>query len=349
MQSDFPINNQSGATSPSPGLICCHHLPSTPERIHTSSPPLHSVSRKQEKPKVSNCWMLYKNDFPTRYPEVCALEKIPAQRMRIAARFWDKESPSIKAEYEHKYLSALISVGGKVGEPDSSRRAERNGTVTAARRAKRAASGEALKPRSLTIVQYWLDGLRGTTLINAVRRWEETHAKRRSGERTAPLSALTSEFSVVPSMSPHPASANISSTSLAPSPVPTPGASAYPALPLSAGSPVPIPIVPPPQLPHAPTYGLGLYTPGNMLAPAPLGYLSPSIYPPGFFYDYFNNLPLGPRPSCSMPRLMQPSLDATASMFDFASMPQGPVPQLMYQQSPFDVQTFADNSVSRGF
>ena len=114
--------------------------------------------------------MRYKNDFPSLYPEVCELERLPAQRMRIAARCWERESPSIRAEYEHKYRSALLSVGGKPA--DTARRSERNDNVTAARRARREAVGDVLKPRSNAIVEFWLRGLRGSDMITAVEQWE---------------------------------------------------------------------------------------------------------------------------------------------------------------------------------
>ena len=54
--------------------------------------------------KVVNTFMRYKNDFLLRYPEICALEKAPSQRMRIAARMWEAESMEVRDEYERKYV-----------------------------------------------------------------------------------------------------------------------------------------------------------------------------------------------------------------------------------------------------
>ncbi|KAH7099051.1 hypothetical protein BKA62DRAFT_772739 [Auriculariales sp. MPI-PUGE-AT-0066] len=86
--------------------------------------------------KVPNTFMMYKNDFPSRYPEVCTLEKTPSQRMRIAARLWEMESDAVRDEYETRYRAALVASGVKGAEADATRRKARSEGVTAARRAK---------------------------------------------------------------------------------------------------------------------------------------------------------------------------------------------------------------------
>jgi len=66
-----------------------------------------SAHYKPPPKRVCNPWLSYKNDLATRYPEVCTLERAPSQRMRIAARLWECESPSVKAEYEKRYVCKL--------------------------------------------------------------------------------------------------------------------------------------------------------------------------------------------------------------------------------------------------
>ncbi|KAH7096290.1 hypothetical protein BKA62DRAFT_513568 [Auriculariales sp. MPI-PUGE-AT-0066] len=126
--------------------------------------------------KVPNTFMMYKNDFPARYPEVCTLEKSPSQRMRIAARLWEMESDHVKNEYEQRYRSALIASGVKGADADAGRRKARSEGVTAARRAKRASEGAVLSQRSDLIVNMFSTGMRGDHLIAVVRDWDRANA-----------------------------------------------------------------------------------------------------------------------------------------------------------------------------
>ncbi|KAH7097151.1 hypothetical protein BKA62DRAFT_717443 [Auriculariales sp. MPI-PUGE-AT-0066] len=132
-----------------------------------SPPSPATVSRR-----IPNTFLMYKADFPTRYAEVCTLERSPSQRMRIAARMWDFESTEVRAEYESRYRVALNAAGVKSAIRDPHRRRARTQGVTAARRAKRATEGATLNPRSELIFNMWHSGLRGQALVRCVREWD---------------------------------------------------------------------------------------------------------------------------------------------------------------------------------
>ncbi|KAH7096480.1 hypothetical protein BKA62DRAFT_822458 [Auriculariales sp. MPI-PUGE-AT-0066] len=130
--------------------------------------------------------MMYKNDFAKRYPEVCALEGTPAQRMRIAARIWELEPESVHAEYNTRYRLALAATGAKQPKGNAGRRKARSEDAKSSRRAKRAAEGAVLTSRSQLILSLFISGTRGKHLIRAVREWEDTAALR-SHSRPEPV------------------------------------------------------------------------------------------------------------------------------------------------------------------
>ncbi|EJD55083.1 hypothetical protein AURDEDRAFT_155316 [Auricularia subglabra TFB-10046 SS5] len=174
--SDYDPRSARSPSPPSPPLSYNSRLPRS-----TTPPWVKKARRKQydragTQKKVPNTFMMYKNDFHRRYPEICILERVPTQRMRIAANIWDKESPQVRGFYERRYRDAMIAAGRKFAEKDMNKRKKRTLNVTTTRRARKAAQGETLTARSRKIVEFWVGSLSDTDLIKAVFEWEETNS-----------------------------------------------------------------------------------------------------------------------------------------------------------------------------
>lgn len=140
--------------------------------------PKHSprVASSPTSRRPANAFIRYKNDLQTHYPEICEVERTPSQRMRIAARLWDRESTAMRERYEGEYRADMRARGMRIAEDDLQKRRNRSKHVTAGRRAKREAEGASLDPRNLEAIRLLLSGVRDENFWLAMERWDDVRA-----------------------------------------------------------------------------------------------------------------------------------------------------------------------------
>lgn len=120
-----------------------------------------------------NAFLIYRRDFPSRYPHIDALEKHQGPKSSIIGAMWRAEPLDVK-EYFFRLQAAADDEFRRAHGTTDAPRADPVKTMMRRERARqRRTRDEKLAPRSELIVKLWMEKKSVSEFIQAVHEYDE--------------------------------------------------------------------------------------------------------------------------------------------------------------------------------